>query len=76
MSREGQQAKENLGWGKEGELRTPLQASQQVWTVLQLVPGCDQSACRRASPWSRNTAIRVLSCRDAHVAVHELSFCE
>lgn len=29
-------------WKKKGELRTPLQASQQVWTVLQLVPGCDQ----------------------------------
>lgn len=42
----GTTGKENLGCGKEkktGELRTPLQASQQVWTVLQqLVPGCDQ----------------------------------
>lgn len=33
----GTTGKENLGWGKEGELRTPLQASEQVWTVLQLV---------------------------------------
>lgn len=38
VGREGQQAKRIWVGEKKGELRSPLQASQQVWTVLQLVP--------------------------------------
>lgn len=37
-----------FGLGKKGELRSPLQASQQVWTVLQLVPVWAQPAWRKA----------------------------
>lgn len=49
VGREGQQAK-RIWAGERGELRTPLQASQQVWTVLQLVPVWAQPTWRKAKP--------------------------
>lgn len=68
--REGQEARREKK-SRKGEFRTPLQASEQVWTVPRLLV---EPTLLSRHPRESEIAITVLTCRDAATGLQLLNY--